>query len=87
MSPTSKTEYLKQIKQRYKKSSKKEKTKILDEFCEICCYNRKYAIRILSSNTTSSKKLNPKKMTVDKNICNLTPLKKINIEMIRDLLK
>ena len=32
---------------RYKKSSRGGKTRILDEFCEACGYNRKYAIRLL----------------------------------------
>ena len=50
MSNESKQEYLLSIKQRYKKSSKKEKQKILDEFCSTCNYNRKYAIRILNNN-------------------------------------
>jgi hypothetical protein len=40
--------YLLAIKKRYKKSTKREKKLILYEFCEVCCYNRKYAIRILN---------------------------------------
>lgn len=48
MSNESKQEYLRSIKERYKNSSKKEKQKILDEFCYTCGYNRKYAIRILN---------------------------------------
>ena len=43
-----KKEYLEAIRRRYFNSSKKEKSKILDELCEITRYNRKYAIRILS---------------------------------------
>ena len=39
--------YLKAIRKRYKKSSKKQKVAILNEFCEVCDYNRKYAIRLL----------------------------------------
>ena len=49
MSNESKQEYLSSIKDRYKKSSKNEKQKILDEFCCTCNYNRKYAIRILNT--------------------------------------
>lgn len=43
-----KREYLKVIRERYRNSSKWKKTKILDEFCLNCRYNRKYAIRILN---------------------------------------
>ena len=48
MSPQSKKEYFKAIWLRYKKaSSRAEKTKILDELCINCNFNRKYAIRRL----------------------------------------
>lgn len=50
MSPKSKKEYMTEIKTRYKNSSKKGKQLILDEFCKVCDYNRKYAIRIINSN-------------------------------------
>jgi hypothetical protein len=48
MSNTSRHEYLETIQPRYKKASKTEKNKILDEFCRVCGYNRKYAIRLLN---------------------------------------
>jgi len=48
MSKRSKKEYLQEIQGRYKGSEKEEKQKILDEFCKVCGYNRKYAIRILN---------------------------------------
>ncbi len=48
MSKKSKNEYLQTIRLRYLKSSKDEKKIILDEFCTVCEYNRKYAIRLLS---------------------------------------
>ncbi|MBX3710297.1 MAG: hypothetical protein KF702_11250 [Gammaproteobacteria bacterium] len=48
MSRDEKRAYLQAIRSRYKKSSRAEKAKILDEFCAICGYNRKYAIRILN---------------------------------------
>jgi len=44
-----KMDYLKKIYQRYHKSSKKEKKQILDEFCKVCDYNRKYAIWLLNA--------------------------------------
>jgi hypothetical protein len=40
--------YLKAILERYKKSTKKKKSLILNEFCQVCGYERKYAIRILN---------------------------------------
>ena len=33
---------------RYKKASKPLRARILDEFCQVCGYNRKYAIRLLN---------------------------------------
>lgn len=42
-------EYLKAIYTRYHKASKEERSRILDEFCKVCGYNRKYAIRRLSA--------------------------------------
>jgi hypothetical protein len=48
MSNASRGEYLETIQPRYKKANKSEKNKILDEFCKICGYNRKYAIRLLN---------------------------------------
>lgn len=59
MSPLSKKEYLYKIRDRYKLASKKEKKLILDEFCKVCSYNRKYAIRLINSN--SSEKQSPSK--------------------------
>ena len=44
-------EYLYEIKERYYFSSRKEKAVILDEFCRVCEFNRKYAIRILNAPT------------------------------------
>ena len=47
MSPRSKKEYVEAIFLRYKHASRKEKTTILNEFCTVCGYHRKYAIRLL----------------------------------------
>ena len=41
--------YLTQIYHRYHKASSQEKTMILDEFCKVCGYVRKYAIRKLNA--------------------------------------
>jgi len=66
MSHDAKKQYLLGIRSRYCLASKSEKKKILDEFCSVCHYNRKYAIRILrkpsiQKNTTKSAKRGPKK--------------------------
>ncbi len=48
MSNESKNDYLAKIKPRYLTATKLEKETILDEFCSVCGYNRKYAIRKLN---------------------------------------
>ena len=47
MSPVSRTEYVQAIVERYHAAGRKEKRRILDEFCRICGYHRKHAIRKL----------------------------------------
>jgi len=44
MSKKAKREYLAEIRKRYFLLSKTDKQLILDEFCNNCGYNRKYAI-------------------------------------------
>jgi hypothetical protein len=44
----SRWEYLRQIHPRYRKASRAEKSRILDEFCAVTRYNRKYALRVLN---------------------------------------
>lgn len=48
MGGKSRWDYLKAIYSRYKKVSKPLRARILDEFCQVCGYNRKYAIRLLN---------------------------------------
>lgn len=48
MSRTSKWEYFKVIYSRYRQAAKTTREQILNEFCSICGYNRKYAIRLLN---------------------------------------
>jgi hypothetical protein len=48
MSGKSRWDYLKAIYSRYKKVSKPLRARMLDEFCQVCGYNRKYAIRLLN---------------------------------------
>ena len=40
--------YLEAIRNRYHKAKRADKGKILDEFCSVCGYQRKYVIRLLS---------------------------------------
>ena len=47
MGPKARQELLEAIAPRYRKASKPDKTKILDEFCAVSGYGRKYAIRLL----------------------------------------
>ena len=49
MSTTTKYELLQALRARYQTSSRHTKKLILDEFCSICGYNRKYAIRLFNS--------------------------------------
>jgi len=49
MGITSRYEYLNGIRERYHSATKAQKKIILDEFCAVCGYNRKYAIRLLNA--------------------------------------
>lgn len=67
-------EYLIAIIERYKKASRKQKSVILSEFCQVCGYHRKYAILILKGNpkkSTSSIKPGRKRKYDDNFILNL----------------
>jgi len=48
MKKESRMEYVDTVYKRYRKVPKPSKTKILDELCQVCKYNRKYAISKLS---------------------------------------
>jgi hypothetical protein len=48
MNGMSRREYLRAIWDRYRHSKPEQKGKILDEFCRVCKYNRKYAIWLLN---------------------------------------
>lgn len=47
MARQSKREYWRSIHKRYRQAKRKEKTAMLEEFCKVCGYNRKYAIWLL----------------------------------------
>src|ERR671924_26782 len=49
MGKKTKWEYFRAIYQRYRKASISAKTQILEEFCQVCGYNRKYAIAKLNA--------------------------------------
>jgi len=49
MSRKSKREYLRAIWARYQRAGRRFKSKILDEFCEVCGHSRKYAIQLLNA--------------------------------------
>jgi hypothetical protein len=55
MSRGSKFEYFKALYGRYHRASNDEKQKMLDAFCQVCDYNRKYAIRKLNGPAPSAK--------------------------------
>lgn len=48
MSIEARKQYLDAIRERYKNSNRRQKGHILTEFCQVCLYSRKHAIRILS---------------------------------------
>lgn len=48
MARQSKREYLRSIHERYRRGGRAEKTAMLEEFCKVCGYNRKYAIWLLN---------------------------------------
>jgi hypothetical protein len=48
--------YLEAIRKRYRKFGRIKKRGILDEFCAVCGYNRKYAIRLLHKKKVGLKK-------------------------------
>lgn len=53
--------YLAEIRDRYQKAPKRQKFLILNEFCAVCRYSRKYAIRILNGRVEPRmKKTGPK---------------------------
>ena len=68
--------YLEAVIERYRKASKKAKATILDEFCQVCDYNRKYAIRLLNRQRKRPKR-RPGRKPVYRSAEFLTALKRI----------
>jgi hypothetical protein len=76
MTIQSKRDYLQAIRTRYRTAPKDTKSTILDEFCTICGYNRKYAIRRLNKKPTKrQRKPGPQPQYRDTSV--LQPLKRI----------
>ena len=55
MSRASRRDYLQRIYARYRKASRAERQRILDEFCANCSYHRKHAIRSLNGPLPAAK--------------------------------
>lgn len=75
MSRKSKKEYLLAIWDRYQRVGRKYKSKILDEFCDVCSYARKYAIQLLARKPKARPKRPGPKAKYDHAV--LEPLKAI----------
>lgn len=56
MGTNSKREYLPAIHARYQRVGRRFKSKILDEFCAVCGYHRKHALRLLRRSLRSRRK-------------------------------
>ena len=69
--------YLKAIRLRYRRAGKKGKATILDEFCAVCDYHRKYAIRILNLRGKLRKPQRPGRKPVYPSPPLLTALKRL----------
>jgi hypothetical protein len=66
MSLQSKREYLGQIRSRYHRAGRVHKTKILDEFCAVCGYDRKHAIKRLAADPQRARRKPGRKPRYDK---------------------
>lgn len=75
MSRNSKKDYLLAVWDRYQRVGREFKSKILDEFCEVCGYARKYAIQLLSRKPRARQKKPGPKAKYDQAV--LEPLKAI----------
>src|SRR5437870_11397770 len=69
MARQSRREYLRSIYERYRGGRRTEKAAMLEEFCRVCGYNRKYAIWLLSrplSNAATRRTVTPRSATYSK---------------------
>ena len=77
MSLPSKREYLSKIHGRYQRAGKEHKSRILDEFCLICGYHRKAALRLLNRQLLGPSRRRPGPEPTYKPELLLPPLKAI----------
>lgn len=78
MARQSKREYWRSIHKRYRQATRTEKTVMLEEFCKVCGYNRKYAIWLLSrplSHGTARRAVSRRSVTYSK--ASITVLAKV----------
>lgn len=88
MSLEAKREYLKAIYRRYKNATKREKSKILDEFCLVCNLSRKHAIRLIAKEKLpASKKPGPVRKYHDRFVRQLVRFWKLTRHMCSRRLK
>lgn len=64
MNRQEKQAYYEAIRKRYKQSSREAKGGILNEFCKVCGYQRKYAIRKLGQSLKTTSRRNPGRVSV-----------------------
>ena len=69
--------YLQAIHSRYRRAGKKTKVTILNEFCAVCGYHRKYAIRLLNRRGKPRAKRSPGRKPVYASPEFLTALKRL----------
>lgn len=69
--------YLESIKSRYKKATRQQKQKILDEFCATTGYNRKYVIYALGKRKNKRRRKKPGRQSSYNHERILTPLRTI----------
>ena len=77
MSLASKREYLAKIRGRYQRAGREHKSRILDEFCEICGYHRKAALRLLNRSEVQPPRRKPGPAPIYQPAVVLPPLKAI----------
>ena len=77
MSLSAKKEYLRRVHGRYQRSGREHKGKILDEFCAVCGYHRKSALRILSRPLDAPRRRKPGPKRKYEAAALLSPLKQI----------
>lgn len=71
-------QYLAAIRLRYKNGTKRQRSRILDEFCEVCGYTRKHAIRLLGGQGSGPRaKPGPKPKYDEAVVCHLVTLWKL----------